>query len=356
MKLKRGPKIVLIILVALAFLSLALAGGWMFLSSPVDKNDKRAIEITIKEGSTAREIGTILKKNNLIKNADFFRLYLKFNSKETLKATTYVLKKSMSLDEIVKALEKGNDYNPDVIKITFKEGKRLTDYAKLIAENTNHTEEEVLNILDDKTYVKTLISKYWFLTEDILNEDIYHPLEGYLFPETYYFLNKDVKVTEIAEKLLDEMEKRLEPYKDKIKDDPHKYLTLASICELEGTNTENRKVIIGIFNNRLQKNMPLGSDVTTYYAFNEDMTKDLTQEMFNTYNPYNTRSKQMAGLLPIGPICSSSISSLEAATSPTASDYYYFVADKYTNIYYTKTLAEHEAKIKELKDKGDWLW
>ena len=356
MKLKKGPKIVLIILVLLAFIFIGSAVFWMYLASPVDINDKRAIEVVIPEGATASKIGTILKEKDLIKNEMFFKIYLKFNKKSSLKATTYVLKKNMSLDEIISALEKGNDYNPDVIKITFKEGKRLTEYVKLIAENTNHTENEIFAVIDDKDYVKTLISKYWFLTDSILDENIYHPLEGYLFPETYYFLNKDVKIEDIIEKLLDEMSKRLEPYKDQIKDDPHKYITLASIAELEGTNEENRKMIVGIFNNRLAKKMTLGSDVTTYYAFNQEMDKDLTKEMFNTYNPYNTRSDRLAGLLPVGPICSPGESSIKAAINPTSSDYYYFVADKYANIYYTKTYAEHEAKVREIKAKGDWIW
>ena len=356
MKLKKGPKIVLIILVLLAFIFIGSAVFWMYLASPVDTNDKRAIEVVIPEGATASKIGTILKEKDLIKNEMFFKIYLKFNKKSSLKATTYVLKKNMSLDEIISALEKGNDYNPDVIKITFKEGKRLTEYVKLIAENTNHTESEIFAVIDDKDYVKNLISKYWFLTDSILDENIYHPLEGYLFPETYYFLNKDVKIEDIIEKLLDEMSKRLEPYKDQIKDDPHKYITLASIAELEGTNEENRKMIVGIFNNRIAKKMTLGSDVTTYYAFNQEMDKDLTKEMFNTYNPYNTRSDRLAGLLPVGPICSPGESSIKAAINPTSSDYYYFVADKYANIYYTITYAEHEAKVREIKAKGDWIW
>lgn len=86
------------------------------------------------------------------------------------------------------------------------------------------------------------------------------------------------------------------------------------------------------------------------------MDKDLTSEMFNTYNPYNTRSSAMAGKLPVGPICNPSIESIMASINPTKSDYYYFVADKNGNVYYTKTSSEHSAKVKELKEKGDWIW
>ena len=78
--------------------------------------------------------------------------------------------------------------------------------------------------------------------------------------------------------------------------------------------------------------------------------------MFNKYNPYNTRSSEMAGKLPVGPICNPSKDSILASINPTSSDYYYFVADKNGTVYYTKTSSEHTAKVKELKENGDWIW
>ena len=64
----------------------------------------------------------------------------------------------------------------------------------------------------------------------------------------------------------------------------------------------------------------------------------------------------MIGKMPIGPICNPSKSSIEASVNPTQTDYMFFVADKNGKIYYTKTNAEHEKKIKEIKDNGDWIW
>ena len=211
--------------------------------------------------------------------------------------------------------------------------------------------------MKDKTYLTSLIKSYWFLTDAILDSNIYYGLEGYLAPDTYNFKDKDVTVEEVIKTLLDQEEKNLSPYKDTLsKMNVHEVLTLASISELEGLKDTDRKLIVGVFQNRLSKGMNLGSDVTTYYAFNQAMDKDLTSEMFNTYNPYNTRSSAMAGKLPVGPICNPSIESIMASINPTKSDYYYFVADKNGNVYYTKTSSEHSAKVKELKEKGDWIW
>ena len=324
-------------------------------TSPIDKSSNADIEVVIPSGMSTDNIAKTLRDKNLIRNEMFFKVYLKLNNVSSLKASTYLLKKNMTMDEIVRILEKGT--NSDSIRLTFKEGETIRDYAKIIAESTNISEEEFINTINNREYLSSLITNYWFLTDDILNEEIYYPLEGYLAPDTYEFALSDLTSEEIITTLLDEESKKLEPYKDILEQSNiHSTLTLASMAELEGVKTEDRKMIISVFNNRLNSGMNLGSDVTTYYAFNEDMDSDLTSEMFNTYNPYNTRSSEMAGRLPIGPICNPSISSIEAALYPEVSDYLYFVADKNRNVYFTRSASEHEEKVRELKENGEWIW
>lgn len=330
-------------------------GLYQYQVSPTDKSSNAKVEVVIKQGMSTSQIASLLKKKYLIKDEFFFKVYMKLNRRDSIKASTYYLSKNMSLDNIVSLLEKGAS-NTD-ISITFKEGKTIKDYAKVLSETTNISEDEFLTKMKDKTYLASLIKSYWFLTDAILDSNIYYGLEGYLAPDTYNFKDKDVTVEEVIKTLLDQEEKNLSPYKDTLsKMNVHEVLTLASISELEGLKDTDRKLIVGVFQNRLSKGMNLGSDVTTYYAFNQAMDKDLTSEMFNTYNPYNTRSSEMAGKLPVGPICNPSIESIMASINPTKSDYYYFVADKNGNVYYTKTSSEHSAKVKELKEKGDWIW
>ena len=228
--------------------------------------------------------------------------------------------------------------------------------APIIDKGTNHSYEETLEVMSNPEYLSHWIDSYWFLTDAILNTDIYYPLEGYLAPNTYYFDNKDVPITDIIEVMLDQMEKVLEPYKEQIMKNPHYYLTMASIVELEGTNLENRKMIVGIFENRLVSGMNLGSDVTTYYGLQVAMTSDLTSEQFMSVNAYNTRSTTMIGKMPVGPICNPSSTSIEASVYPTDNDYLFFVADKNGKIYYTKTNAEHNKMVEEIKARGDWIW
>ena len=352
----RKSRILALVLGFVGLLLIASFAYYQYSVSPIDSSSKADIEVVIPEGMSTNNIAKTLKDRGLIKSELFFKVYLKLNNVSSLKASTYLLTKSMSLNEIVDALVKGSA-NGDVIRITFKEGETIKDYAELISEVTNISSEDFINTAKDPTLLTSLINDYWFLTDSILNEEIYYPLEGYLFPDTYEFSKDNLTSESIIRTLLNEEEEKLAPYKETLQNNNiHSIVTLASIAELEGVKDEDRRLIISVFNNRLNLGMNLGSDVTTYYAFNEEMDSDLTSEMFNTYNPYNTRSSEMAGRLPIGPICSPSLSSIEAAINPETSDYLYFVADKNRNVYFTRNVKEHEEKVQELKENGDWIW
>lgn len=352
---KRKIKPLFLILIGILIIGI-LIGGFFFFTGPVNSFDKKDIEVEIPSGTSREKIGEILKEKGLIRSTTVFKLYLKMNKANNLKAATYLLNKSMDVNTIIKELEKGSNYNPNRVILTFKEGERITSYAKLIEKKTNNSYDDVINTINDKEYLQELISKYWFLTDSILDSDIYYPLEGYLAPETYFFDNKDVSVKEIINTLLKQEEKVLEKYKDKISNNPHYYITMASIVELEGTNSENMKTIASVFENRLKSRMNLGSDVTTYYGLQVAMTSDLTSEQFASVNAYNTRSTSMIGKMPIGPISNPSIEALDASINHESSDYYYFVADKHGKVYFTKTLTEHNQKVAEIKKNGDWIW
>lgn len=351
-------KVLIIVLSIIGTLLVLLSGLYIFLTSPVDGNSKKYIEIRINKGTRTPEIAKILKKKNLIKSELLFNIEAKLGGK-SLKAGSYRLKKSMDMKKIIKELSNGSNYDPDIIRITFNEGKSIKKYAEQIAKETNNSYDDVINTVKDKVYIQELINKYWFLTDSVLNDNLYYNLEGYLFPDTYEFKNKKVKVKRIIETMLDEMDKKLSKYKTDIENSNksiHDIITMASILELEGTDSESRKMIAGVFNNRLSRNMNLGSDVTSYYAIGADMDRDLTVAEFNTKNLYNTRASDMRGKLPVGPICSPGLEAIDAALHPSNNDYLFFVADKNGKVYYTKTDAEHTAKVNELKKAGMWLW
>ncbi len=355
-KLKRNAKICLFLL-CIGMLLIISSAFYISLSSPVDKNDDTEIEVSIESGMSTVGIANLLKEKGLIKSSKFFLVYNKLNNCKSLKASNYDLSKSMSLEDISDVMCTG-DYSKNSINVTFREGLRLTDYADIVEDKTFISSDDFINTANDRTYLKELINKYWFLTDDILNDNIYYPLEGYLYPDTYNFRSKDVTAREIIETMLDVEDKALSKYKPYLTNGSHtvhEYLTLASMAELEGTNSENRKLIVGVFENRLANNINLGSDVTAYYGAGKSMKDALTSKELNAVNSYNTRNRNMLGL-PVGPICNPGLESIDASINYTKSDYFYFVADKEKNIYFTKTENEHNALINRLKKEGKWLW
>ena len=352
MTIKFKPRPLLLV-VLLAVILLVLGISWVYLASPVDKNDKKDIEVEITKGISVVKISNILKEEKLIRSKTLFKVYIKLYNDKTLKAGNYMLNRSMSLSEIVEVLEEGSKFDSSTLKLTFKEGQRITDYAKVVADSTNNNYEDVIAIFKDKNYMSELINKYWFLTNNILQDGIYYPLEGYLAPDTYYFKDSDVDTKEIIERMLDEMNKELTEYRVSLGNNVHYYLTMASIVELEGKTLEDRQNIMGVFNNRISAGMHLGSDVTTYYAFQASMSTKLTSEQYNTANPYNTRPTSKVGP-PIGPICNPDLTSIQASINPINNNYLYFVADSNGKVYYSRTIDEQNKVIQDLISSGKW--
>ena len=350
--------VVLILLMVLVFGAVFGTVVWFNnMTGPVDEASTETKEVEIESGMSTVKIISKLKEENLIQDELATKIFIKLNNVTNLQAGKYDLSPSMSLEEILGTISKGNVIKDDVT-ITFLEGKNMRWIAKRIESETSNTVDDVFDLLADKEYISKLIEEYWFLTDEIQDENIYYPLEGYLYPETYTFKNKDVTVEEIFKVLLDETDTILTKYKnyiEKSKYSVHEILSMASIVELEGKDVESRRGIARVIQNRLEKNMSLGSDVTTYYAVKVDMgERNLYSKEINEYNPYNTRGPNMGGKLPVGPISTVSEESIKSVLGPAKNDYLYFVADMNGKIYFSSTYAEHQEIINKLKQQGLW--
>ena len=349
-------KKLLLFLVALIIICASIAVGVYFylIGSPNNKSESKVIYI--EEGSSYSTIATKLKENNLIKSELAYKVYIKLNPpKETLEYGEYVLKTNYDLEEMISILEKGSVSLAKTVSVTFVEGKNMRYVIKKITENFNITEKEVLNKLKDNDYLDTLINDYWFLTDEIKNENIYYSLEGYLYPDTYEFY-ESADVDDILRKMLDNMSKKLEPLKEDIESSKytlHQMLTLSSIIELEAGNAGDRKGVAGVFYNRLEDNWSLGSDVTARYAIKLDEKRALTDAEFATKSPYNTRliDGSMNGKLPVGPISTISKSSIDASFNPDSTPYMYFISNIETNeTFYYVNESDFLKKKAELKN------
>lgn len=332
-------------------------GIFCFINTTAVSKESEEVTLSIKEGSSIKDITTILKDEDLIRNEYFFLAYVKINKINNMKAGNYLLNKNMNLKEITSVLEKGSNIQNKEITITFTEGKTMRIVADTIDKKTTNSYDDVFNLLSNKEYIKSLIDEYWFLDDTILNENIYYPLEGYLAPDTYNF-EVDASVKDIFKKMLAQTDKILSDYKNSINSSNysiHEVITLASMIESEGVTLDDRKNIAGVFINRLNRGMSLGSDVTTYYAFKIELgERDLYKSELASSNPYNTRSAENAGKLPVGPICNPSKSAIEAVLNYIPNNYLYFVADKNMKVYFNETDSGHNKTINELKNSGLW--
>lgn len=350
-------KIILFSFLSILTVAFLIGFYYKYQISPVSKNSEKVI-VEIKEGSII-SIGETLYENNLIKSTLIFKIYVKLNKINSLKSSVYELNRNMSLSEIIDILEKGNSYNPNQILVTFKEGLNIRKIANVVSSETNVSYDDFIATVGDKKYIDELISKYWFLTDDIKNSKIYYPLEGYLFPNTYAFLNKDITAKDIIETMLDETDKQLTKYKSSLinnKYSIHEIMTLASIVELEGASSNDRSAVAGVFYNRINDKWSLGSDVTTYYYLKIDDFKVSLNGNKNLYTcdgAYNTRCTSFIGL-PIGPISNPGIESIDSVINYDKHKYYYFVADCTGKTYLNTNSTGHYNTIQKLKSENNW--
>jgi len=346
-------KIIIGLVVVVAILILSGIGFYFHSLRPVSEESNN-VNFVINPGTSTRDILKNLEHGGFIRNANMAFIYTKLN-RLTLKAGTFEINSSMPVRELLKIISTGE--TNETKTITFIEGRRLNHFVKQISEEFNHSEEEIMAILTDREYLEELIDEYDFLTDEILQKDIYYPLEGYLFPDTYEF-RIDASIKDIIERMLDNMEVKIKPFMDDIKESGHtvhEILTIASIVESEGGKEEDRLKISSVVHNRLRLNIALGMDPTTHYGLRKEITQRLTRTDLNHCNPYNTRGTCAVPGLPIGPIANPSLMSINATINPSDVDYLFFVSDKNKKLYFTRNVAEHAAKIAELRREGLWL-
>ena len=334
--------IALIIILAAAG---AAFGGYHYINaslSPVDPDNNKQTDIEIPIGSSTTSIGKLLEENGIIKNGTIFKYYVKFNNISGFQAGKYSLTPSMTLDEISKTLQTGKLVREALFKITIPEGLWLSDIAAIIEKHTDYSKEEIVKKLDDPETIEQLIKKHPdLLTESILNEQVIHPLEGYLFPATYPFYEEKPSLDSIIDVMLNQTKAVIAKYTDEMSEeemDVHQLLTLASLIEKEATQKTDRDLISSVFHNRMKIEMPLQTDPTVAYAQGRHLERTVYADL-EFESPYNTYKYKG---LPPGPIANAGAASIEAALSPAESKFFYFLAAKGTgDVYYAETLEEH---------------
>ena len=349
-KRRKSSKGLWLLVLILAIL-VGVGGFYTLQLRPVERGNYDPVVVEIPNGSGASAIVDILDGAGLVRNRTAAKINARLGMYKNLQANTYIFNKSMSFPKIMKVINTGDFDYISKESIEVKDGARLEQVAAAMAEHLPFTAEEIMAKWSDKEYVSQLIGKYWFLTDDILGKDVMYPLEGYLYADTYFVTTDNSTIEGFTEMCLDRMQDELDARKDKIDASGysvHQLLTLTSIVTKEA-RAEDQAKVAGVFMNRLDEGMSLGSDVTVCYIFQEDRV-ELKQSQLDSDNPYNTR--KFAGLPP-GPICQVVGSAMDAVLNYEKSDNLYFFADEDGTVHYYKDQASFEQGIEDeglLKD------
>lgn len=334
--------------IGLTIIVLLLLGiGYIYIQiGPYNKNSKKDIVVEIPNGASLTQVSSILEENNLIKSKVLFKVVSKFKEDNNgVKAGKYLLSQKYSNSQILDILISGKIYN-DGIKITIPEGSTYKEVIKYLTDKNIGSKEIYEQLVNNP---ETFYEDYEFLNEKDITS-----LEGFLYPETYYF-DEESSEKEVLSSMLKRFSeiytKELKSKQEKIGLTLQEVVNLASIIEKEAVQDVDRPKIAGVFYNRLDIDMPLQSDATIQYIFDE-RKKIVSYSDLKIDSPYNSYLNKG---LPPTPIANPGIKSIEAALEPEENDYLYFVATIEGSNNYSKTYDEHLKFVKEYKENRDKL-
>lgn len=338
--------------------------GYRYVESalqPVDANSKQYVTVQIPEGANLQQIGDTLENSGLVKHGFIFSLYAKYKDYSDLKSGYYNLQKSMSTDDIIKELQKGGTPQPQEValaNLTIPEGYTLDQIAQTVGQLQGDFKEPLtadafLAKVQDETFISQLVAKYPTLLGSLPTKEsgVRYRLEGYLFPATYA-IKESTTVESLIDEMVAAMDQNLSGHYTAIKEKNltvNELLTIASLVEKEGLKTDDRKLIAGVFYNRLNLGMPLQSNIAILYAegkLGQNISLADDAAIDTTINsPYNVYTN--LGLMP-GPVDSPSLDAIEASINQTKSDNLYFVANVQDGkVYFATTREEHDRNVAE---------
>jgi len=274
--------------------------------------------IVVESGTSVKSIAESLKAQNVVQSSLllYFTIIL-FHEPTDIKASSYSFEEPLSTFQVAKRLTEG-DFDTNLVRLTHFEGERVSLLAKRAGV-------ELINF-HEATFI-----------------DIAEQYEGRLFPDTY-FIPPTFTSEELLNLMLETFDKKISVYNEQIQQNSltlDEILVLASIIEREGNTDESKKMIAGIFLNRLEIGMPLQADASIEYVLDKPL-EELTPEDLKIDSPYNTYLNLE---LPPTPIGNPGLVAIEAVLFPTPSNYFFYITGNDGEFYYAKTYQEHLRNI-----------
>ena len=329
-----GLKKIIISIAVISFLTIALISAFIidvfvYGSRPAD-TEAALQPLTIPSGQPFRRTTAALHQAGIITKPLKFKVLARLKGLDKqIKSGEFLLSAAMSPLEVLEVLVSGR---VRLYKLTVPEGYNQEQIAALVAATGLAPAELFLKACTDPDLIKS---------KGITAKD----LEGYLFPDTYYFprpATPETIISAMVEKFWSVFNDEYKNRADQMNLSIHEIVTLASIIEKETGVAIERPLISSVFHNRLKKRMRLESDPTVIYGI-ENFDGNLTRKHLKTHTPYNTY--RIKGLPP-GPIANPGQEAIEAALYPAQSDYLFFVSRKDRTHHFSTNLSDHNKAVR----------
>jgi UPF0755 protein len=309
----RRTAIILVIGLAVGFIT------YTYGISPPQKFPTNQL-VVVEENASLETIAYALHAQGAIQSPFLFRAYaLITRTDRSLRAGDYLFKEPVDVFSVARAISVGA-FGLEPEKIRIPEGATTRSMAIILKSR--------LLRFDGEKFLERA-----------------QPYEGFLYPDTYFFLPNATEDTVIAA-MREAFDAKIQPFEADIASSSvplRDLIILASIIEKEASKSSDRHMIAGVLYNRLKINMPLQVDVTFLYTLGKNSFQ-LTRADLRSDNPYNTYVNKG---LPPGPIGSPSLDSIHAALYPEKHPYLFYLADNTGVTHFTKTYEEHLAKKRQ---------
>lgn len=281
------------------------------------------VKITVESGQGAQSIAQELFENGVVRQPNFTQnLIVSKGGEKSIQAGTYIFKKPMYVFGVAEKIASG-DFGYIPVKITVPEGTSSKKLAVIVNSKFPHVATSTF-------------------------ETLARAKEGYLFPETYFFIPEATE-QEIIERMEVIFKRKIDEIQPQIKASGKtlsEILTIASILEGEVQTAEDRAMVADLLERRIKIGMPLQVDTTLVYVTGKT-SATLTLKDLQTDGPYNTYTNKG---LPPTPISNPGLDSMLAVLNPTPNEYLFYLSDKDGITRFSKTYAEHlKLKAKYLR-------
>lgn len=316
-----------------SLVALLVFSTWLMFEIYTPSNGlSQEIIFEVEKGKGAEAIARGLKEKGVIKKEWPFLIgYQLFYSPESLKAGEYVFSLPLSTKEVLRMLTEGQVY---LHPLTIPEGLTGLEISELLDSLSFAKEEDFKGAFSQKEAISS-----W--DEEAQN------LEGYLFPETYFF-PKGTPAKEIVSNMVSQFKDVFqEEWKRRALEmdlSLREVVILASLVEKETSISEEKKLVSAVFHNRLKRRMKLDCDPTIIYVLKQEgrFTGRLRYKDLKLDTPYNT---YLYPGLPPSPICNPGRASLQAALYPADEDFLYFVSKNDGSHQFSRTFKEHQRAV-----------